>query len=144
MKLHVSGLNPSDEIFVTLPLPEKTADQDIITYLVPENIVTHCPIPTCKSTFEKKNKSRDHLLKTHFPKELARDGLKDEKPHLCPLRGAECDANKIYKNYQELKHHYGGLGSVHGKLLAYLDDKLANVHGLKAEPEDNKISKIWV
>ena len=111
--------------------------------------VTICPIPKCRRTFEKNNKSRDlsdHLLKKHFKKELARDGLKDEKPYRCPLRGAECDANKIYKNYQDLKRHYGGSSSVHGKLLTYLDEKLASAHGLKAEQVDNKIviSKIWV
>ena len=47
--------------------------------------------------------------------------------------------NKIYKNYQDLKRHYGGSGSVHGKMLTYLDDKLASEHGKKAEMVDNKI-----
>ena len=77
--------------------------------------------------------------KKHFSEELIRDGLKDEKPYRCPLRGAPCDANKIYKNYQDLKRHYGGSGSVHGKLLTYLDEKLASERGLQAKLVDNKI-----
>ena len=106
--------------------------------------VNICPIPTCERTFNKNNKYRDlsdHVL-THFTKELARDGLKNKKPYLCPLSSegvAGCDQDKIYKTYQELKRHYGGSGSVHGKLLPYLDDKLANEHRLKAEMVDNKI-----
>lgn len=105
--------------------------------------VTICPIPECKRRFEKNNKSRDlsdHLLKKHFKEELARDGVKDEKPHRCPLRGARsCDANKIFKNYQDLKRHFGGNGSVHGKMLTYLDEKLASEHRKKAEIRNNKI-----
>ena len=102
--------------------------------------VTICPIKKCRSTFEKKNKSRDlsdHLLNHHFSEELIRDNVKDERPHRCPLRGAVCDANKIFKNYQDLKRHYGG--SVHGKLLTYLDEKLASERGLQAKLVDNKI-----
>ena len=106
--------------------------------------VNICPIPDCIRTFNKNNKSRDlsdHVL-THFTKELARDGVKNKKPYLCPLSSegvAGCDQDKIYKNFQDLKRHYGGSGSVHGKLLPYLDDKLANEHRLKAEMVDNKI-----
>ena len=76
----------------------------------------------------------------HFSEKLAKD-LPNQQPFFCPLEG--CGRGKEFRDYQSLKRHY--MGNVHGILISYVDEFLADKKGVKAELVNNevKIVSIW-